>query len=101
MNFSVSASLLLVTITISRSGYFVERDRSRMQICARVGESVGTITETRGQGETLRRARLAVGYSMMSAGRFRRRIASASAARFVWRAPGLPPVEPDAGCSRQ
>src|SRR5687768_13234858 len=101
MNFRVSANLLLVTITISRSGYFVARDRMGRQSFAGVGEAVGTITETGGQGETLRRARLGVGYSMMSAGKFRRCIAFASAARFVWRAPGLPPVEPDAGCSRQ
>ena len=77
------------------------RGRSRRQICARVGESVGIITETRGQGATFSRARFAVGYSMISAGRLRRCIASASAARFVLRASGLPPADPEAGCSRQ
>src|SRR3954467_7506681 len=59
--FNDSASWPLVTSTISRCGYFVARGRSRTQAWARVGESVGIMTETRGQREILSRARFAVG----------------------------------------
>src|SRR2546423_10556362 len=101
MNFTESASWLFVTSTISKSGYLVARGSSWRHAWARVGESVGTITETRGQRATFKRARLAVGYSRISAGKFRRYMASVSAARFVRRAPGFSPLDPEAGGSRQ
>src|SRR3954447_8957163 len=101
MNFTESASWLFVTSTISKSGYLVARGSSWRHAWARVGESVGTITETLGHRSIFNLARFAVGYSIISAGKFRRRIASARAARLVLRAAGFPPVDPDSGCSRQ
>src|ERR1700720_485857 len=99
--FKAVASPLCVTRTISQSGYSVARGSLVAQASARLRESVGMTMETRGQAITSRRARFAVGYSIIWAGKFRRRIASANAARLLARAFGLAPNDPELACSRQ
>src|SRR6184192_4344904 len=72
------------------------RGSCSMQSCARSAELVGITIETFGQSEIFKRARLAVGYSMISAGRPRRSKAADKAARLVLRASGFPPPDPEA-----
>src|SRR5256714_15593692 len=99
-NFNDSASWLFVTSTISRSGYFVACGNSWRQAWARLGESVGTMIETRGHGSIFSRARFAVGYSRISAGKFLRRLASVCVLRLVRLAFRFPHGDPGAGSSR-
>src|SRR5207248_950409 len=90
-----------VTRMYSASAYAVCCGSFRAHFVRRIGESVGTMTETRGGFRRRIRTRFAVGYSKTSASSPRRFTASARAARFDWRACGFPPAAPEAGCSRQ